>query len=402
MGHFETDSKMKVLMAHNFYKRGGGEDKCFLAESDLLRRNAHEVLTYTVHNDAISDMSGFKAASVAIWNRDSYNELSRLIRSGKPDVVHFHNTFPLMSPAAFWAAKNQGCAVVNTLHNYRLICPVGTLVRNGQICEDCGGRPLPWPGVVHGCYRDSRLASAAVASTLFMHRLLRTWSDKVDSFIALTEFARRKFIEGGIPAEKISLKPNFVDPDPGPSEVGHNYALFVGRLSPEKGIDTLLTAWNKLTDKTTLRIAGAGPLSSKVASASSQSEDIEYLGHKQPPDVMDLMGGAEFLVVPSIWYETFGLVIVEAFARAKPVIASRLGAMTELVQEGHTGLHFEPGDPDDLAAKVTWALGHPKEMRTMGQNARSVYVENYSAERNYHLLIEIYDSALASAQSARN
>ena len=392
---------MKVLMAHNVYKQPGGEDKVFVAESDLLRRNGHDLLTYTVHNQAIDHLSGIKAASVAIWNHDSYNELSTLIQSEKPEVVHFHNTFPLMSPAVFWAAKKHGCAVVNTLHNYRLMCPVGTFVRNGRICEDCAGRPFPWPAMVHGCYRNSRPASAAVASTLFTHRVLRTWSDKVDLFIALSDFARRKFIEGGIPAEKIGLKPNFVDPDPGPGGVGHNYALFVGRLSPEKGIGTLLAAWNRLAGKMTLRIVGAGPLSPQVEAAASQSEDIEFLGHKQASDVMDLMAEAKFLVMPSIWYETFGLVIVEAFAKAKPVIASRLGAMTELIQAGYTGLFFDPGDPDDLAAKVTWAVGHPREMRTMGQNARGVYVENYSAERNYDRLMEIYRSALALARGAR-
>jgi glycosyltransferase involved in cell wall biosynthesis len=255
---------------------------------------------------------------------------------------------------------------------------------------------------VYGCYRNSRLASAAVASTLLTHRVLRTWSDKVDSFIALSTFASQKFIDGGIPAEKIALKPNFVDPDPGPGGASRDYAVFVGRLSPEKGIDTLLKAWNRLAGKMTLRIVGDGPLSHQVESASSQSGAIEFLGYKPTSDVMDLLAGASFLIMPSLCYETFGLAIVEAFAKAKPVIASRLGAMTELVQEGYTGLHFEPGDPDDLAAKVTWAIGHPAEMRIMGQNARGVYVDNYSAERNYDLLMAIYDSALASARGSRN
>jgi glycosyltransferase involved in cell wall biosynthesis len=252
--------------------------------------------------------------------------------------------------------------------------------------------------VAHGCYRDSRAASAAVASSSFAHRILRTWGHKVDTFIALTEFARRKFIEGGLPAGKIHLKPNFVHPDPGPSEASQNYALFVGRISPEKGIDTLLAAWNKLAEGIPLRIVGTGPLSPRVESASSQSDAIEFLDHKSASDVMDLIAGAQFLVVPSIWYETFGLVIVEAFAKAKPVIASRLGAMTELVQDGHTGLLFEPGDPDDLAAKVMWAIGHPAEMRVMGQNAREVYLKNFSAQGNYDRLMEIYGFAVASAR----
>jgi glycosyltransferase involved in cell wall biosynthesis len=389
-------------MAHNFYQQRGGEDKCFWAESELLRGNGQELLTYTVHNDAIDQMSGLEAARAAVWNRDSYNELSRLVRSEKPEVVHFHNTFPLMSPAAFWAARSHGCAVVATLHNYRILCPAGTLARDGRVCEDCVGRPVPWPAVAHGCYRDSRAASAAVASSSFAHRILRTWGRKVDTFIALTEFARRKFIEGGLPAGKIHLKPNFVHPDPGPGEASRNYALFVGRISPEKGIDTLLAAWNKLAEGIPLRIVGTGPLSPRVESASSQSDAIEFLDHKSASDVMDLIAGAQFLVVPSIWYETFGLVIVDAFAKAQPVIASRLGAMTELVQDGHTGLLFEPGNPDDLAAKVMWAIGHPAEMRVMGQNARGAYLKNYTAQGNYDRLMEIYGFALASARGGRH
>jgi glycosyltransferase involved in cell wall biosynthesis len=389
---------MKILMAHNFYQQVGGEDMCFQSESDLLRDRGHDLETYTVHNDAIKQMSGMKAARLAIWNRESNAELSRLIQSQKPDIVHFHNTFPLMSPAAFWAAKAHGCAVVKSLHNYRLICPVGTFYRSGRVCEDCAGHPWPWPGVIHGCYRNSRPASAVVASMTFMHRVLRTWSDKVDRFIALSEFARRKFIEHGIPAEKIALKPNFLDPDPGPGKAGRGYAVFAGRLSPEKGIETLLAAWKRLATRTTLRIMGDGPLLPLVQAASSQSEMIEYLGYKPWPEVMDVMANADFLIMPSVCYENFGLAIIEAFAKAKPVIASRLGTMIEFVKDDYTGLHFEPGDPDDLAAKVTWAIEHPAEMQAMGQNGRVVYLERYGAERNYQRLMEIYQAALTSAR----
>ena len=380
-------------MAHNFYQQPGGEDKCFASEAELLRSHGHDVLTYTLHNDANGQMGGLEAASAAVWNRKAHKELSGLIRSRSPDVVHFHNTFPLMSPAAFWAAKGQGCAVVATLHNYRFLCPAATFTRDGRVCEDCLGRPSAWPAVAHGCYRGSRAASAVVASSALAHRVLRTWDRKVDAFIALTEFARRKFVEGGLPAGKVVLKPNFLHPDPGPSEASHDYALFIGRLSPEKGIDTLLAAWRKLAGTATLRIAGTGPLSPRLEAVSSNSEHVEYLGQRSAPEVMQLIAGAQFLVVPSIWYETFGLVIIEAFAKAKPVIASRLGAMTELVRDGHTGLLFEPGDADDLAGKVTWASEHPAEMQVMGQNARRVYLQNFTAQENYDKIVEIYEFA---------
>lgn len=371
---------------------------CFRSESDLLRGNGHDLLTYTVHNDAIAAMSGIKAAKLAIWNSDCHAELSQLLEAEKPDVVHFHNTFPLMSPAVFWAAKAHGCAVVKSLHNYRLMCPVGTFYRNGRACEDCAGRLWPWPGVVHGCYRNSRPASAAVATMMSTHRVLRSWSEKIDKFIVLSEFARRKFIEHGLPAEKIELKPNFLDPDPGPGEPGRGYAVFVGRLSPEKGIETLLEAWQRLARKMTLRIMGDGPLSPLVEAASSRSEMIEYLGYKPWADVMDVIAGADFLIMPSVCYESFGLAIIEAFAKSKPVIASRLGTMIEFVKDDYTGLHFEVGDPDDLATKVAWAIEHPAEMEIMGRNARAVYLERYGAERNYRRLMEIYEAAVNSAR----
>jgi len=393
---------MRILVAHNLYQRPGGEDICFDLESDLLRSKHHDLTTYTVHNDAIAHMNDIRKASVAIWNHGSFNELSRLISEAKPDIVHFHNIFPLMSPAVFWAAKKQGCAVVNTLHNYRLMCPAGTLLRDGQVCEECVGQGFAWPAVRHGCYRDSRLASAAVGATHFAHRVLGTWRDKVDVFIALSQFARRKYIDSGIPEERILLKPNFVAPDPGPGEARGSYALFVGRLSPEKGVDTLLAAWNKLADKTTLRMVGEGPLTPNVEAAASTSSAIEHLGRKDRRDVMDLMSGADFLVMPSLSYETFGLTIIEAFANATPVIVSRRGAMTELVEDGRTGLHFQPGDPDDLAAKITWAIAHPEEMRSMGRNARAVYARDYTAEANYHQLLRVYEAAMTSARAAHN
>jgi glycosyltransferase involved in cell wall biosynthesis len=389
---------MKVLMAHSFYQRPGGEDKCFEAESNLLRSRGHDLSTYTLQNDELSHMSGLKAAGTALWNGRAHKELSALIRAQRPEVVHIHNSFPLMSPSAIWAAKSHGCAVVTTLHNYRLLCPLGTLVRDGRVCEDCVGRAWPWPGIVHGCYRNSRPASAAVANMLLAHRVLRTWSHKVDTFIALSNFARQKFVEGGIPDAKIALKPNFVDPDPGPSETSRGYALFAGRLSPEKGIETLLEAWKRPVGGMKLRILGGGPLSRQVEAAASRSPNIDYLGYRQTADVMELMAGANFLVMPSLCYETFGLAIIEAFAKAKPVIVSRLGTCTELVEDGRTGLHIEAGNPDDLAAKVTWASAHQADMRAMGKNARAVYDDNYSAGRNYDRIMEIYGSALASAR----
>jgi len=282
--------------------------------------------------------------------------------------------------------------VIQTLHNYRLLCPNAILYRDGGVCEDCLGR-LPWPGVMRGCYRGSRAQTVVVAAMLAVHRWLKTWLEKVDIYIALTEFARRKFIEGALPAEKVVVKPNFVHPDPGVRDGSGNYAIFVGRLSREKGVLTLLAAWELLKD-IPLKIAGDGPLVEDVRRRSQMLGGVEVLGRRDHKDVIGLLKGARFLVFPSEWYECFPVTFVEAFACGVPVIASRLGAMAEIVEDGRTGLHFTPGDPDDLAARVVYAWSHPERMREMGREARAEYEAKYTAERNYQMLMDIYHRAI--------
>jgi len=295
--------------------------------------------------------------------------------------------------------------VVQTLHNYRLLCPAAIFQRDGRVCEDCLGH-VPWRGVLHACYRDSRAATAAVALMLSVHRWLGTWSKMVDCYIALTEFARAKFIEGGLPAEKIVVKPNFVHPDP--MAVNHQSsianhkspqgsALFVGRLSPEKGVRTLLAVWRRLGNRIPLRVVGDGPLRVELEAEAVRHglSSVCFHGWLAPERTIEVIKVARFLVFPSESYETFGRVAVEAFACAVPVIASRLGAMQEIVEDGRTGLHFTPGDADDLAAKVEWAWTHPDEMQEMGRAARAEYEFKYTAERNYPMLMEIYERAIA-------
>jgi glycosyltransferase involved in cell wall biosynthesis len=244
---------MKILAIHNSYQQPGGEDQVFLAETSLLERYGHQVVRYSKHNDRAAGMNRLALAGTALWNNSTYRDLRVLIRRERPDVAHFHNTFPLVSPAGYYAAKAEGVPVVQTLHNYRLLCPNALFFRDGGVCEDCMGKAITWPGVVHKCYRGSRAASGLVTAMLATHRALRTWTDMVDVYIALTEFARRKFIEGGLPEERMTVKPNFVDPDPGPGTSDDGHALFVGRLSPEKGVDTLLAAGNALEDGFPLR-----------------------------------------------------------------------------------------------------------------------------------------------------
>lgn len=288
-----------------------------------------------------------------------------LAREG-PQVVHFHNTFPLISPAAYYAARAANVPVVQSLHNYRLLCANATFYRNGHVCEDCLGAFAPWRGVAHACYRDSRAASSVVAAMLAFHRARGTWVDLVDAYIvALTADACDKFVRGGLPAERLITKPNVVYPDPGQGPGLGGYALFAGRLVAEKGVATLLSAWQHLADPPPLKIAGAGPMADAVTKVASRCRAIEWLGEVSNARVEALMKDAHVLVVPSVWYEGLPRVIAEAFAVGLPVIASDLGAMSSLIEHQHNGLHFRPGDAADLADQVRWAFTHRAELLVM-------------------------------------
>jgi glycosyltransferase involved in cell wall biosynthesis len=389
---------MKVLLCHNYYQQPGGEDQSFAAEARLLEAHGHDVLRFTLHNDCINEMGRVELARKTLWNGDAHDELRALIRRERPDVMHCTNTFPLLSPAAFHAGKAEGVPVVASLRNYRLLCPNALFLRDGRVCEDCLGKSVPWPGVVHGCYRDSRAASAVVATLLTFHRTIRTWTRAVDLFFTLTEFARRKFIEGGLPADRLVVKPNFIDPDPGSGTGEGRYAVFVGRLSPEKGLDALLGAWSRASDLPTLKVVGDGPLAEQVRAAAANDSRVEWLGRRTPAEVLDLVGEAACLVMPSIWYETFGRTIIEAFAKGTPVVASRIGALAELVDEGRTGLLFAPGDPEDLAAKVRDLLSDSGRLSRMRQEAREEYRTKYTPEINYRQLLAIYHCARSAAR----
>lgn len=384
---------MRVLTAHNFYQQPGGEEQIFATESALLESHGHEVVRYTLSNDEIKGANPLLLAKNTVWNSEIYQAVRSLIRQEKPQIAHFHNTFPMISPAAYYAAKDEGIPVVQTLHNYRLLCPNALFFREGRVCEDCLGKPIPFPGVIHGCYRESHPASAVVAATLSFHSLRGTWSQAVDRFIAYSQFAMDKFIQGGLPAEKIAFKTNFLHPAPSPGDGKGNYGLFVGRLSVEKGLEVMLNAWRQLGGKVPLKILGDGPMAGLVKEAMQEMPEIEWLGRRPFEEVYDIVGNAAFLVFPSEWYETFGRVAIEAFAKGTPVVASKIGAITELIDHQRTGLHFRPSDPTDLANQITWLLEHPQELRQMRQTARAEFENKYTAEDNYTRLMEIYHQA---------
>ncbi|GAB3547037.1 glycosyltransferase [Noviherbaspirillum agri] len=381
---------MKILIAHNAYQQRGGEDAVVDAEAALLQRYGHDVEMYRLHNDALNDMPKASAAVTAIWSQRSTRDVETLCERFRPDIIHVHNTFPLISPSLYWAAGRHGVPVVQTLHNFRLLCPQAIFLRDGKICEDCVGK-VPWRAVTRKCYRSSAAQSAVIAGMLTTHRALGTYRDRVTRYIALNRFARDKYVAGGLPAERFRIKPNFVASSAQPAWHDRRGGLYVGRLSSEKGLHVLAEAAQQST-QVRVEVIGNGPMDELARRAFGAG----WLGYLSLEEIMERMGRAQFLVLPSICYENSPRTIVEAFACGLPVIASRLGALADIVEDGVTGLLFNPGDSADLAAKMTWATAHPEEMVRMGRAARSRYEAQYTPERNYEILMDIYDDAIST------
>ncbi len=386
-------SSLKILFCHNSYQHKGGEDSVLASEIKLLSKNGHDVSLALKENDSINSFcSKVNAFQDVVYSKRSKLWMSEQIAAYKPDVVHVHNFFPLLSPSIYDACIDAGVPVVQTLHNYRTMCPGALLMRDGVICEKCATGSA-YQSVKHGCYRNSMIGTFAVARMVEKHRSLGTWNNKVNCFIALTEFARNKFIEAGFPANKIFVKPNFAvdsalaDDEQAKNRVG---ALFVGRLSQEKGMNTLLNAWGNID--VSLRVAGSGPLENRLSNLGGNS--VTALGVLDQKAVQKEMQQAAFLVMPSECYEGFPMVLVEAFSQGLPVLASRLGGMAEIIENGVTGLHFEAGNPVDLAEKVRWMIANPDACRQMGINARNEYLAKYTAEKNYEMLMNIYDQVI--------
>jgi glycosyltransferase involved in cell wall biosynthesis len=398
---------LKIISVHNRYVQPGGEDQVFESEARLLTERGHavtQVQEQTTYPDGVVKKLG--VALDCIWSRQWYREFRERLQKLRPDVVHVHNFFPLISPSIYYACRREGVPVVQTLHNYRLLCSNAELYRDGKVCEECLHHGLR-RGVRYGCYQGSKLGTAALSLMVGAHRKARTWTEMVDCYIALTEFARLKLIEGGLPADRIRVKPNFVLPDPGSKwtrprdldsqDKNDGYALFVGRLVQAKGIFALMKAWERMTD-IPLKIAGDGPCREQLELElnSGRLPSANYLGRLSRPDTLAAMKGARFLIFPSEWYEGFPVTIAEAFASGIPVICSRLGSMQEIVSDGRTGLHFEAGDAGSLAAKARWAWEHPSEMDVMGRAARQEFEKKYTAGRNIEMLEEIYGVAMVA------
>lgn len=390
---------MKMLIIHNSYQQPGGEDVVFAQECQLLESHGHRVLTYQRSNhemEAMSRMQRLAQAKNIIWSESSKQQVRELLRREQPDLVHVHNTFMMVSPSIYQVCQEMRVPVIQTLHNFRLLCPAFSLFRDGHVCEECPTSGL-WRSVWHGCYRDSRAMSANVALMLQVHRLSQTWNNSVDTYVALSKFARQKFVDNGLPAGKVRVKPNFVFPDPGEREAAGEYAIFVGRLSPEKGIATLLAAWELLSTAIPLLIVGDGPLRTSLEEECQKKNlsTVKFAGRLSAAETRNAIKKAAFLIAPSLWYEGFPMIICEAFACGTPVLCSRLGTLQEVVEDQSAGLHFTPGKPDDLREKVEWAWNHPGRMAAMGKFARQTYETQYTAEKNYQTLMQIYGETIS-------
>lgn len=386
---------MKILQVHNAYQHAGGEEIMVAAENEMLKQYGHEVQQWIVQNSGIDSVNFLQKAKIAgksIWSAESYLQITRKLQDFQPDIVHVHNTIPLISPSVYAACRQAGVPVVHTLHNYKLICPGAYLYRQGQICEDCFGKVFPYPSVINACYRGSTSQTAVAAVGLTVHQIKKTYKRNIDIYIALTNFARQKFIEAGLPSEKIAVKPNFVSSSIKVGEHTEGYALFVGKLVQYKGIETVLKAWHLLEEAIPLKVVGQGSL--EILLKSNLPKGVEYLGSLPREKVIQLMRNASVLIFPSEWYEPFGMVLVEAFATGLPVIGSRISGIPEIVKEGYSGWNFNPGDAQDLAQTIRLAWSNPLELRRRGLMARQQYEDYYSPDKNYLMLMSIYETAI--------
>ncbi len=364
----------------------------------MLQSAGHDVVVYRRSNTEIKKRT-LRTAAQVVWNWQAHRELSALISEQKPDIAHFHNTFPIISPAAYYAARAQGVPVVQTLHNFRLLCPKAVLLRDGKICEQCVGKSFAWKSIQHRCYQGSLPASFATAGMLAAHWRLGTWRNCVTRYIALTEFAREKLVSGGFPRDRIAVKPNCVRPDPGLGSNDGDYAIFVGRLAEEKGLDVLIEAWRKKAGRLTLLVVGDGPLKQLVTDAQADGCNVRWLGYLEHAKTLELIQGAKVLVFPSVLHEGFGRSIIESFAAGAVVVTSNLEPMNQIVTDGETGLLFDNRNSEDLAGAVCRVIEDDALRSRLRAAGRREFEQRYTAERNLVELTGIYESAIRATEA---
>jgi glycosyltransferase involved in cell wall biosynthesis len=387
---------LRILFAHNRYLHRGGEDESREQEMSVLRSHGHEVIEYLADNREIDRKNIFFIGLHSVWNPDQYHRIRNLISETQPDILKVDNYFPLLSPSIFEGAKSMGVSTILSVRNYRLVCASGTLFRSGQVCTDCVGRAA-LPAIRHRCYHNSYLQSSSIVLSNSYGRLRGTWTDCIDHYIAVSETVRRLLISGGFPAEKISVKPNSVF-DTGPGDGSGQYAIYVGRLTEEKGILTLLAAWRKVGERVPLKIVGRGPLEDLVQQSAEEIAGVEFLKWRPLAEVCEYLGRAMVLIFPSEWLEPFGRSIVEAYSKGTPVIAADTDPMRDMVVSERTGLTYRVGDSEDLASKVLALAANPERLAQMRQEARERYLAFYSEEKTYSRMMDIFSSVLSTKQ----
>lgn len=366
----------------------------------MLRDAGHEVFQFTAHNDDLTKKTLRQIAVNMLWSGEFKQKMTEKIAEVKPDIVHFHNIFMSISPSAYYACQEAGVPVVQTLHNYRMICPKATLFRDNAICTDCLGSLTFSSAIRHRCYHDSHIQSAGVGVMLNLHKALHTWDKQVDKYICLSERGRQIFIQGGMNPDKLAVKGNFLQYDPGYSDADEDFFIFMGRLTPEKGLRVLIEAWKQLLD-IPLKVLGVGELEGEIRQIllNELIYNVELVGHIPRYEALDLLKTATAQIVPSQWHEPFGLVAIEGFACGTPVIASNVGALVDIIEDGENGFHFEATNPDSLVEKVRYIWENREKRQEMSRKARAFYEEKYTSAVNYQQLMSIYEDVLATVKS---
>jgi glycosyltransferase involved in cell wall biosynthesis len=389
---------MRILFLHNRYIYRGGEDESRAQEIAMLRARGEKVFDYVLDNAEIKSGNLITVGVRSVWNTKESDQVKEMIRSEKPDIVKVDNFFPLLSPSVFAAAKSMGVPTTLSVRNYRLICPSANLFRDGHVCTLCVGHKIALDAIKYRCYRQSYLQSTAVVASNAYAHARGVWTESIDRYIAVSSFVKQQLIAGGFPEEKILVKPNFIS-DTGVGDGSGGYALYVGRLTEEKGVRSFLNAWRDVPQSVSLKIIGDGPLEPVVRQASEDDPRIEYLGRKSLTDVCEYLGRAAMLIFPSEWYEPFGRTIVEAYSKGTPVIAASTPPMKAMIDDGVTGLFYKPGDSKDLALAVGNLMADPQRLSVMRNMARAKYLTDYTEEQNYRQLMDIFHQCILSHKS---
>ncbi len=395
---------MRILIVHNQYQQSGGEDSVVKAEFNILKNAGEDVYLYERSNKEFNDTFWIKKLKLLYdmkWSHKSYQDMRAILKKIHPDVVHFHNIFFILTPSVYQACKDEGVPVVQSLHNFRLLCSNALFFRNNKICEECIEKKDLNRGIVHKCYRNSRVLTTVIVRMLKFHWRRRTRQTIVDHFILASAFGRQKYIAAGIPKDQISIKPNVVYPDTLKQNQDEGYALYIGRLSSEKGVSILLEAW-KAIDYIPLKIAGDGPLASELKEyvRIHGITNVEFLGFISEEQYKICMSGAKFLVIPSICYENFPCVVVEAYSYGIPIVASNIGSLPEVVEDRVTGVIFGAGDTHDLTRKIEWIAKNEEGLKGIRKNILQQYEQRYSSRRIHEILMTIYKKVIGGRKDS--